>query len=54
MLNHRNPTFVRLRSRWLLTFIDIFESNFAKFFCIGIDRRASEGAVKARVAVQLA
>ena len=46
MLNYRNPTFVGLCSRRLLTFVDVFEGNLAKFFCIGIDRWASEGAVK--------
>ena len=54
MLNYCNPTFVGLCSGRLLTFVYIFEGDLAKFFCIGLDRWASECAVKVGVTFELA
>ena len=54
MLNHCDPAFVGLCRRWLFAFVDIFEGDFAKLLCIGIDCWPGERAVKAGVTVELA
>ena len=54
MLHHGDPTVRRARRYRVLAFFDVFESDLAVFICVGVNRRAGEGAVKIRITTELA